>query len=238
MKFFRNKLSLPMVAALAVLALQSCSDTDSPGTGGVVPPDNSFYNFATYGGSSGEGSSFTVYREGDAGSATITFSQSFTAEQLKAGSRVFMSYTTLSGQPYTSGPGTLYSLQNVTGGKTVPATGINRVRTSTPVKMTEMKRTGDYLNMVFQVPSSGQLMKLELTEAANLKDPEYPMLGLFVKTDNEMGAYRYARVSFDVTDVLAPADVKGFKVEYFGDRGIDTLTFVKSGGAGTITPIG
>lgn len=238
MKLFRNKLSLPMALALALPMLQSCSETNNSGTGSVVPPEDTFYNFATYGGSSGDASSFTVYREGDAGSATITFSQTFTTEQLKAGNRVFMAYTTLSGQPYASGPGTLYSLQNVTGGKTVEATGINRVRTSTPVKMTEMKRTGNYLNMVFQVPSSGQLMKLELTEAPNLKQPEYPMLGLYVKTDNENAGYRYARVSFDVADVLAPADVKGFKVEYFGDRGIDTLTFVKSSGAGTITPIG
>ncbi len=238
MKKFRKSLSLLACAAVACAAAVSCSDKgDEPGTGTVPPPGDSFYNFATYNGSADASSSFTVIREGDAGEATVTFSRTFKPEQLAVGDRVFMAYTTLSGKEYVSGPGTLFSVSNVTGGKPVAATELNRVQQSTPVKLALMKRTGNYLNMAFQVPSSGSLNRLQLTQRENTRHPEYPLLGLYVRTDNEMANYQYARVSFDVAGVLALPDAKGFQVEYFGDRGIDTLTFVKSGGIGTITPV-
>lgn len=219
------------------LAAASCSDSDNGGGGLTPPPTNSFYNFATYNGSTADASSFSVQREGDAPAATVTFSRTFTDKQLKPGNRVYMAYTTTSGQQYVSGPGTLYSLTDVTGGKPVPATSDNSVRRSSPIKLASMERTGNYLNLIFQVAAVQSLSKLQLTVKENPKEPEYPMLGLYVRGDNEDAAYRYARVSFDIKDVLAPADVQGVKVEYFGATGIDTLTFNKSNGAGTITPM-
>ncbi len=239
MKNIRKSLSTLACAAVACAAAVSCSDKgDEPGTGtSTTPPDDSFYNFATYNGSGDNSSSFTVVREGDAGEATVTFSRTFKPEQLSVGDRVFMAYTTLSGKEYVSGPGTLFAVSNVTGGKPVTATELNRVQQSTPVKMVLMKRTGNYLNMAFQVSSLGSLSRLQLTQRDNIKNPEYPLLGLYVRSDSEMANYQYARVSFDVSGVLDLPDTKGFQVEYSGDRGIDTLTFVKSGGIGTITPM-
>ena len=117
------------------------------------------------------------------------------------------------------------------------ATDANAVRLSSPIKLAEMKRTGDYLNVVFQVSMLNTLMRVQLTEKENAKEPEYPMLGLYVLSDSELGQYRYARASFNVKSVLDREDVEGFKVEYYGDRGIDTLTFLKNSGPGTITPI-
>ncbi len=237
MKTIRKSLSLLACAAVACTAAVSCSGDDNSGTGSVNPPTDSFYNFATYNGSSDDASSFTVIREGDAGDATVTFSRTFKEEQLAKGARVFMAYTTVSGKEYVSGPGTLYSLANVTGDKIVAAGENNRVRQSTPVKLALMNRTGDYLNMAFQIPSRGSVATLKLTQRDNLKNPEYPLLGLYVRSDDESANYLYARVSFDVSSVLALPDTKGFQVEYFGERGIDTLTFVKSGDIGTITPV-
>ncbi|MDE6452708.1 MAG: hypothetical protein K2L27_00735 [Muribaculaceae bacterium] len=228
------KTSLYLLAAGVMLA--ACSTDDNSGGGTNPIPENSFYNFATYNGSSDKGSSFSVQPEGDGSSATITFSNTFTDKQLTVGNRVFMAYTTMSGQQYTSGPGTLYSISNANGGKPVAADASNRVKVSTPIKLTEMKRTGRYLNVVFQVPARNALNTLQLTEKPNEKEPAYPMLGLFVRTDSEQDNYKYVRVSFDVESVLEPADVKGFKVEYFGDGGVDTLTFAKGSGTGTIVP--
>ncbi|MBJ2183945.1 MAG: hypothetical protein JFR38_05455 [Muribaculaceae bacterium] len=235
MKSISNTLSTLAVAVLAGFAAVSCADTNNNGGGSVPLPDDMFYNFATYNGSAESSSSFTVQRDGDSGEATVTFSQTFTKDQLKAGNRVFMAYTTVSGQQYVSGPGTLYSLSNATGDAPVAATADNSVRLSTPVKMTEVKRTGDYLNMVFQVPAQRSLKRMLLTVAENKKDPAYPVLGLYVRSDDETGDYRYARVSFDIKDVLAPADVKGIKVAYFDEKGVDTLTFVANTGS-VITP--
>ncbi|MDE6285677.1 MAG: hypothetical protein K2L99_01625, partial [Muribaculaceae bacterium] len=203
MNRFRKSLSVLALAAMACAAAVSCSDKgDTPGTGTTPPPSDSFYNFATYNGSGDGSSSFTVIREGDAGEATVTFSRTFKPEQLAVGDRVFMAYTTLSGKEYVSGPGTLFAVSNVTGGKPVPATELNGVRQSTPVKLVLMKRTGNYLNVAFQVPSLGSLSRLQLTQRENPKNPEFPLLGLFVRTDSEMGNYQYARVSFDVKPVL------------------------------------
>lgn len=233
---FKNvKLTLLAVAAILGMAMVSCFDDDDNNGGGTLPPDNTFYSFATYNGTSGSVSSFEVQRPGDATPATITFSMTFTDAQLKAGTRVYIAYTTTSGQQYASGPGTLYSVTKVDGGVPVPADEANRPGLSTPVKMEDMTRTGDYLNMVFQMSALKTLTHLELTEKENTKDPAYPILGLYVVTDSEDGTYKRFRASFDIKDVLEPAEVKGVKVTYFGDKGIDTLTFVKSN-TGTIIP--
>lgn len=229
------KLTLLAVAAILVVAMASCFDDDNNTGGGTLPPDNTFYSFATYNGTSGSVSSFEVQRPGDGTPATLTFSMTFTDAQLKAGTRVFIAYTTTSGQQYQSGPGTLYSVTKVDGGTPVPANESNLLELSTPVKMEDMTRTGNYLNMVFQMSAITNLTRLQLTEKENTKDPAYPILGLYVVTDNIEGTYKFFRASFDIKDVLEPAEVKGVKVAYFGDKGIDTLTFVKSN-AGTIIP--
>jgi len=221
---------------MAVIPVSCFNDDDDKGGSTLPPAADLFYDFATYNGSANNASSFSVQREGDSPEAVITFNRTFTDKQLKPGNRVFMAYTTMSGQRYVSGTGNLYAVSDATGGKPVAATDENRVNLSTPVKMTEMKRTGGYLNVVFQVPALQNLLKLQLTVKENEKDPAYPVMGLFVRTDDEFAGYQYARVSFDVKDVLAPADVKGLKVAYFGDNGLDTLTFVKGSGTGTITP--
>ncbi len=224
-------------AALALAGLGSCMGDDESGRPGSVIPDNAFYNFATYNGSDQNTSSFTVNRDGDAGSATITFARAFDDKQLKAGARVYMAYTTASGQQYVSGPGTLYSLADVSGGEPVEATEANSVRLSTPVKLREMKRTGDYLNIIFEIPVSSSLRAMKLTEAPNPKDPAYPVLGFYIVSDVQEGTFRQARVSFDVDDVLDAEGVKGFKVAYKSDAsGLDTLTFNKAN-TGTITPV-
>ncbi|MDE6135848.1 MAG: hypothetical protein K2F97_00035 [Muribaculaceae bacterium] len=229
------KITLLAVAAVMAAAMASCFGDDNNTGGGTLPPDNTFYSFATYNGTSGSVSSFDVQRPGDGTPATITFNMAFTDAQLKAGTRVYIAYTTASGQQYQSGPGTLYSVTKVDGGVPVPATESNSPGLSTPVKMDEMTRTGDYLNMVFRMSAVNNLTHLQLTEKDNTKDPAYPILGLYVLTDSEDGTYKYFRASFDIEDVLEPAEVKGVKVAYFGDNGIDTLTFVKSN-AGTIVP--
>lgn len=222
-------------AVVAVFGIASCADSDSTPVNPPLPT-GAFYNFATYNGSDASACSFTVQREGDAGSAVITFAQTFTDKQIKTGDRVFMAYTTESGKQYVSGAGKLYNFVNVTGGKPVEATAANSARLSTPVKMEEMKRTGGYLNMVFRIPVNRNLKNLCLTEETNTKDPAYPVLALFIESDVQEGEYRQGRVSFDVTDVLAPADVKGIRVAYKGDAGLDTITFNKID-AGTIKPI-
>ncbi len=236
MKLLQKKLSIALFAVLACIGMASCSGSESGG-GSVTLPSNAFYSFATYNGSAEGKSSFDVQRDGNSPVATITFAREFTKDQLAAGTRVYIAYTTLSGQQYVSGPGQLYSITKVDGGKPVEATDANAVRLSSPIKLAEMKRTGDYLNVVFQVSMLNTLMRVQLTEKENTKEPEYPMLGLYVLSDSELGQYRYARASFNVKSVLDREDVEGFKVEYYGDRGIDTLTFLKNSGPGTITPI-
>ena len=236
MKLLQKKLSIALFAVLACICMASCSGSESGG-GSVTPPANTFYSFATYNGSAEGKSSFDVQRDGNSPVATITFAREFTKDQLAAGTRVYIAYTTLSDQQYVSGPGQLYSITKVDGGKPVEATDANAVRLSSPIKLAEMKRTGDYLNVVFQVSMLNTLMRVQLTEKENTKEPEYPMLGLYVLSDSELGQYRYARASFNVKSVLDREDVEGFKVEYYGDRGIDTLTFLKNSGPGTITPI-
>lgn len=236
MKILKNTISMAAAAIMAAAAA-SCSTDNSGGNGGGTMPDNMFYDFATYNGSTENSSSFEVQKNTDSGQATITFNNTFKDNQLKTGSRVYMAYTTLSGKQYQSGPGTLYVLRDVTGGAPVEATDELRVRASDAIKLAEMKRTGDYLNIIFQVPMSGSaLNRLALTQKPNEKEPAYPMLGLYVDTPNDMAPWQYVQASFDVSDVLAPADVEGFKVEYFDDKGIDTLTFVKNS-MGGITPI-
>lgn len=229
------KITLLAVAAILAVAMASCFGDDNNTGGGTPLPDNTFYSFATYNGTSGEMSSFDVQRPGDGTPATITFNMAFTDAQLKAGTRVYIAYTTRSGEQYVSGPGTLYSVTKVDGGSPVPANESNHPGLSTPVKMDEMTRTGNYLNMVFQMSAINSLTRMQLTEKENTKDPAYPILGLYVRTDSEDGTYKYFRASFDIRDVLEPAEVKGVKVAYFGDNGIDTLTFVKTN-AGTIVP--
>lgn len=237
MKSLKNLFFAVPATALALVAAASCAgESVTPGPGNVIP-DNAFYSFATYNGSNGSSSSFTVSREGDAGSATITFAMAFNDTQLKVGSRVYIVYTTASGQQYVSGPGTLYSCANVSGGEPVDADAQNSVRYSTPVKMKELKRTGDYLNMIFDIPVSSDLKALKLTEDENSKDPAYPVLGLYVVSDVQEGSWRQARVSFDIEDVIDGEDIKGFKVAYKDESvGLDTITFKKSN-TGTITPV-
>ncbi|MDE6270833.1 MAG: hypothetical protein K2M12_08295 [Muribaculaceae bacterium] len=227
-----------LVAGTALIALgaTSCIKDDNGGTVGPTLPDNAFFNFATYNGSKEGQSSFTVQREGDAGSATITFGMAFNDQQLKPGTRTFISYTTATGQQYVSGPGTLYSCANVDGGDPVEATAANSVRLSAPIKLQTATRTGDYLNVTFEVPMNRRLLSIALTEAPNLKDPAYPVVGLYLVSDVEEGAWHQARVSFDIDDVLDEEGVKGVRFAYRGDTGLDTLTFNKTN-SGTITPI-
>lgn len=222
--------------ALAVLGATSCIKDNDGGDTGPALPDNTFFSFATYNGSADGQSSFTVEREGDAGSATITFGMAFNDQQLKPGTRMFIAYTTASGQQYVSGPGTLYSCSNVDGGEPVEATGANSVRLSAPIKLEEATRTGDYLNVVFKAPMNQRLLSVVMTEAPNLKDPAYPVVGLYVVSDVQEGAWHQARASFDIEDVLEEEGVRGVRFAYRGDTGLDTLTFNKSN-PGTITPI-
>ena len=139
MKTILNKLYFPVVLAMLAIVPVSCFNDDDDNVGTTQPPvDDMFYDFATYNGSSNDASSFTVQSEGDSPEATLTFGMTFTEKQLKPGTRVFMSYTTMSGQRYVSGPGTLYALSDATGGAPVAATDENRVNVSVPVKMVEM----------------------------------------------------------------------------------------------------
>lgn len=232
----RAHTTLLIVAALTA-ALTSCLNDDNKGSSGTVTPAQSFYNFATYNGSTTDGSSFTIVREGDAPSATITFTNTYTDKQLAKGNRVFMAYYTSSGQEFASGPGTLFALNNVTGDPLEAATDANSPTGSTPIKLTQVTNTGDYLNVVFQIPSNGNLKTLKLTEATDAQKPGWPILGLYVRTDNDQADYRYARVSFDIASVLAPAEVEGVRFICFDDKGMDTLRFSKAGGSSTIKPV-
>ena len=133
MKLLQKKLSIALFAVLACICMASCSGSESGG-GSVTPPANTFYSFATYNGSAEGKSSFDVQRDGNSPVATITFAREFTKDQLAAGTRVYIAYTTLSGQQYVSGPGQLYSITKVDGGKPVEATDANAVRLSSPIK--------------------------------------------------------------------------------------------------------
>ena len=106
-----HRIHLLLLALILGLATSSCRQDGVDG-----PVDMTFTEIVTFGGSTDSGSSFSFRQVDDSPLITLTSTQKFASDDLKAGDRMLIAYQNESNSAYTSGPIDLIGAAPITTG--------------------------------------------------------------------------------------------------------------------------
>lgn len=224
-----TKLLFLMLAAVMAVFASSCnSDSDSTGSGPVIP-SNTLYDFATLSSTTKSGSVFTVIKANDSQPITYTSTESLSENsKVKTGDRLVIAYTTTNGlQAYQSGPINLIGYISMSNADQNVGE-FNGIFSSDPVEMEVLTRTGNYINMQMQLYARNNLTsgKISLVADPAKLNIAVPELYLVYENPTNMGDNQYlAYASFDISDIWSRSTCKGVKVTYQTPGGMKSVTF-------------
>lgn len=199
-----------------LLALSACSDdADTPKI-----PYSSLYDFVTLDTIVDKGSTFTMIKSNEASEVTYTSSFTFPNDTIiKNGDRLIISYEREGGEPYTTGPITLYgyrrldnypqlivldTIEQLTGGK------------YDPIKIQSLTRTGKYLNMQAQLSCQTTSTPKYLCLTINEQDADNAMPKLHIMYMASQPGLNYftGYASWDLSALLRRPTCQAIEVIY------------------------
>lgn len=222
----RLRLILAILVAPWVWVLSSCS-SDEPD---YRVPTDVCYDFVTFEGKSAKGSEFSLRRSGD--SELVTYSSGYPFSQdtiLYKGYRFIIQYKRTDGEPYTSGPITLYGYRLLDNANSQQLVGYDPQRPSEMVKPQTMTRTGQYINMQLQMScmQAGKAKILELAVDSATLDRDVPELRLVYRASTPGQNYCTGYASFDISSVWNLPTCRGVKVTCKTPNGEESSCFYK-----------
>ena len=216
----KTKVLIPLQLALtAMVGLSSCNSS------GDTPSPNLYLDIVTIRHIGDEGCSFSAIAPNSDNSVTYTTSQVIKGELYKAGERVIINYTTENGR-FESGPINIYAIAPTVGkGANISSTSAEEADSwaTSMVKMYDIFRTGQYVNIVFLSYGAPTPKKCELVADETTLNDEYPTVHLIYEPGDGQQQSDYAfYMSYDMNDITDHEGCKGINVVYKGSGGTFT----------------
>ncbi len=230
----KTKVLLPLLLAIASLfSLTSCNSDDNGSTPQI------YLDIVTIKSTDAAGTVLTMRENGDSPLVTYTTTQTISGEYVKAGDRIIISYTAENGR-LENGPINIIAAAPTIGKghaiaeKTAEETG--QWLTSS-LNMSDIWRTGEYINLVFLSHSSSTPKKCELVvDKATLED-EYPSVYLIFEPGDGSDVSDYAfYMSYSITEITDHANCKGVTINYKSSSGANTSKQIEYTGGSFIRP--
>lgn len=230
MKTLHNRLAamLPLMVMLMVLpGLSSCNSKDDdpdPVTGAK------YIDIVTVVSADSDGSVFSFQPQADAATVTLTTTQTFKDENIKAGDRIAIAYYYPDGQErYTSGKVRVVTYYGCYGPKVAVAPDSSDSNwSSRGLFVSALWRSGTWLNLeaVVTVPTlEGLSLKMVLDPATEGTDT--PELHLVCSSILTGGQERTVFGSYDIASIWNNANTKQVKVYFFTGSSEDSFYIIK-----------
>lgn len=223
-KNMKGKIFILMMALLT-MTFTSCKDEDEPGT---IPSD-AMLDMATFVSQDGNGSTFTLQKDGDSPVVTLTARQRLDTDLFTIGNRLLIYYVPESGVAYQSGPAVLYAARQVINGKALTGNSKDYPGWSTEAtNLQSIWRTGKYLNIHSLAYYKVNPKRFVLVADETTIDDEYPDLYLIFYSDDQVdGDLNTLYASFDISGVWDSDTCKGVRVHLANSSGENHFTFNK-----------
>lgn len=225
MKVLRRWILALAIAPMA-WALAACSN-DEPE---YRVPTDVCYDFVTFEAKGPKGSEFSLRRSGDSELVTYFSAYSFDGDTvLHKGYRLIVQYKRVDGEPYTSGPITLYGYRLLDDAGNQQLVGYDPERPGEVVKPQTMTRTGQYINMQVQMSclhaAKAKTMELAVDSATLAGD--VPELRLVYRASSPGANFCTGYASFDISSVWDLPTCRGVKVTCLTPDGDQSSIFYK-----------
>lgn len=210
----------------ALMMYCSCGSNDA----GTDLRDESCYDFATFVSSNDKGSVFTLRKAGDSPLVTLTSDARIDNMKLQAGTRVLIQYVPSGGQaPYVSGPIDLLGIGRIINGA-VESHPNDTIMSwpSSPIKLTSMNRSGEYVDIWAQGDFTTKINRFDLVADEETVDDAVPSLRLVFEGDRGIGYPHQIYASFDINDIWSMSSCRGIDITYLTAAGEQHLTLYKS----------
>lgn len=216
-----------ILAMAGGLTLASCSN-DEPE---YRVPTDVCYDFVTFEAKGAKGSEFSLRRSGD--SELISYRSGYTFDGdtvLTKGYRLIIQYVRKDGEPYTSGPITLYGYRLLDNADTQCLVGYDPDEPTEPVMPQSMTRTGQYINMQLQMSCmyAAKAKRMVLAVDSATLSQDVPELRLVYRAVSPGQNYCTGYASFDISSVWDLPTCRGVKVTYKTPNGEESSSFYKS----------
>lgn len=209
MRLTIKSLTRMLTAVLTCLAAASCG---RDGVDGEVAME--YAEIVTFEGNTAPGGAAKFSFQEVDNLPVVTLTASTPLEGYEPGTRMLISYTNPSNQPYTSGPISLLDARRITQGPAVTEWDeVYEYWGLDPVWLNSIWRSGDYINMRLRLTYTAEPRFFGLVLAPNQDGAEWPLLYLahFISVDVDYHDREYY-ASFDVSELRARQGVKGIRV--------------------------
>jgi len=219
----------PLLCLLTVWLLSACRDEPEDPDGGIAM----YQNIATYVGDNNSGRSMLEYREiNDSPIVTLTLQGRLNQEQVPIGTRLLVTYTLPEWTAYGTSTGIEARSLNVIYNGTVKtdATALPSMEESEGIYVMTFYRSGEYLNLMAQLPASSGKREFDLVADATTLNDEIPQLYLTTHAENEEGYNRKTIASLNMGAVWNMPSCKGVEVHLKNTNNIyqQRVVFLKS----------
>lgn len=230
----KKTLSLLVIIATFFTAVSLTSCNSSKNEGGEGWPDDILNDVVTLTGANDQGFSVTFRKNDDSPLVTLTFSgegQRVDTTIVHVGQRFLLAYRPNSGVPYQSGPATAYAYRRIPNIKmTVGTAAENQSWMSEEIRILELWRTGEWVNLNCTAPMVNNYKKLALVVDKTTLDDEMPTAYLLFLSDNSTEAVEQQLVAtFDISEIWNDSKYKGLTILAANATGHRRFSFSKDG---------
>lgn len=214
-----------IVASAAILLTASCSKNDDPTPGG-----DSYLTVVTLDQNNVSGVVMSFCPANDDPDVVLTADTQLDSRLFAVGSRIYVQYAPLSGDPLKSGPVNLIGVSTVegAGAKPTPApTSVVTEYATDAVTVTNLMRAGRYINMSFIAATLNQPKVCMLYVDEATLGQAIPELYFVFEGDGGFNAQNYTFIgSWNIGDIWSRPEVEGIRI-FYGNGSTDFKLIAK-----------